>query len=138
VPEIYKHPDTGEEVEIPEGSEISYTDDGEIFSWTNPPETPKGELHPSQVEGYEPHFDPLGPQRRTLAFITDFDNLGRGPRNTAERVGEEMDEDPFSAFSLHTHNVQEYLDELEGAGLVKQKKDGTYSVTKAGQVELAN
>lgn len=136
--EVYKHPETGEKIEIPEGSEIHYTDDGEILSWTNPPEIPEGELHPDQVEDYEPHFDPLGLERRTLVYITDDDNFGRGPRNTAERIGFELDEDPFSAFSLNTHDVQKYLDALEDAGLVKSKKDGTYSVTKAGQTELSN
>ena len=76
-----------------------------------------------------------------LAYVTDEDHFGRGPRNTAERRRlQELDEDPFSAFSLHTHDVQDYLDELEEAGLVRAGEDGRPStaVTEAGQVELSN
>jgi hypothetical protein len=136
-PPTYTHPDTGEQVPIPDGAEVVRDDNGDIIGWSNPPETPEGELHPNQVEGYEPQFERSGTERRVLAHITDEDHVGRGPRNTIERLQEELEEDPNTAISVGD-GVRPYLDELKAAGLVVESDDGVYSVTDAGQVELAN
>lgn len=134
--ETYTHPETGETIEIPDGARIDYAD-GEVVGWSNPPVTPEGELHPSQVEGYEPKFDRLGTQRRVLAFITDEDHMGRGPRNTVERLSLDVSEDPYTRYAGNFDQMQGYLQELEEAGLVAQT-DGVYSVTDAGMTELVN
>jgi hypothetical protein len=139
--EIYTHPETGEEVEIPDGAEITYVGkgkDAEIAGWSNPPDTPDDQLAPDQVEDYEPHFERTGIERRVLAHITDDDHVGRGPRNTAERLSQELDEDPFSPFVADEDDVQVQLDELEEAGLIEARGDGTYGVTEPGRIELAN
>jgi hypothetical protein len=128
--------------EIPEGATVSYNEVGEVIGWSLPPETPEGELHPRQVPGYEPHFDRMGTHRRVLGHITDEDHVGRGPRNNPERLGLELGEDPFTAIEGDPLEVQpvvqKYLDELVVAGLVEPREDGTYVVTEAGQIELAN
>jgi DNA-binding PadR family transcriptional regulator len=72
-----------------------------------------------------------------LGHITDEDHVGRGPRNTAERLAQELDEDPFTDFAEDTAAMQELLDDLEASGLVSQD-DGVYTVTDAGHAELAN
>jgi hypothetical protein len=151
--EIYTHPETGEETEIPDGAEITYVGKGadqQIAGWSNPPGTPEGELHPDQVEGYDPHFARDSVQRRVLAYITDDDHVGRGPRNTADRLAQELDEDPNTPFVLEGFDdpatgepvegddVQGYLDELVEAGLVEARDDGTYGVTEPGRIELVN
>jgi hypothetical protein len=139
--EIYTHPDTGEEVEIPDGAEITYVGkgkDAQIAGWSNPPDTAEGDLHPDQVEDYEPHFDRASIQRRVLGYITDDDHVGRGPRNTADRLNQELDEDPFSPYVADDDDVQAYLDELVEAGLVEDRGDGTYGVTEPGRIELVN
>ena len=91
-----------------------------------------------EEEEYEPKFDRLGTHRRVLGHITDEDHVGRGARNTAERLALELSEDPFTEFDGNDSDVQEYLDDLEASGLVSKKKNGTYSVTKAGVTELTN
>jgi hypothetical protein len=140
-PTVYVHPETGEEVEIPEGARITYLGKGkdrEIAAWSNPPATPEGELHPDQVEDYEPNFDRASVQRRVLGHITDENHVGRGPRNTADRLSQELDEDPNSSFVADEDDMQAILDELEDAGLVAARDDGTYEVTEPGRIELAN
>jgi ribosomal protein S19E (S16A) len=86
---------------------------------------------------YEPHFDRLGIHRRVLGHITDEDHVGRGPRNTADRLTEELGEDPFTPFDGSEDDVQEYLDDLEASGLVSKDAD-VYTVTEAGQYELTH
>jgi hypothetical protein len=137
VADTYTHPDTGETFEIPEGANVTTNDDGEITGWSNPPETPEDELHPDQVEGYEPKFARESMQRRALGHVTDDDHLGRGPRNNAARLQQELVEDGNSPFD-DDDDVQELLDDLEASGLVTRSDDGIYSVTDAGRVELAN
>lgn len=102
--------------------------------------TPQGEeLHPDQVPGYEPHFDPTGTTRRVLGHVTDEDHVGRGARNTVERLTVELAEDPYTAIEFNERDVvQNHLDELEKAGLVARRQDDTYEVTEAGMVELRN
>jgi hypothetical protein len=139
--EIYTHPDTGEEIEIPDGAEITYVGkgkDAEIAGWSNPPDTPEGSLAPDQVEDYEPSFDRAGIERRVLGYVTDDDHVGRGPRNTPARLAQELDEDPFSPFVAEEDDVATHLEALVEAGLVEERDDGTYAVTDAGRVELAN
>lgn len=88
---------------------------------------------------YEPNFDPLGTTRRVLGHITDEDHVGRGPRNTVERLTQELAEDPFTAVEFNEVGaVQSHLDALEQAGLVAKRDDGSYEVTEAGQTELTN
>jgi hypothetical protein len=86
---------------------------------------------------YEPHFDLLGTHRRVLGFITDEEHQGR-PRNTAEVLAEDLNDDPNTRFDIATDDVQEFLDDLEAEGFVSKKKDGAYSVTDAGRVELTS
>lgn len=91
------------------------------------------------VEDYEPHFDRLGTERRVLGHITDEDHVGRGPRNTPERLALELAEDPYTAIEFDELGVvQGHLDALEEAGLVEKREDGTYGVTEAGLTELVN
>lgn len=135
--ETYTSP-SGETVEIPDDAEIVRDEAGEIKFWSNPPATPEGELHPSQVVDYEPKFDPLSVERRVLGHVTDDDHVGRGPRNTPERLALELQEDPFSRFAGNLDQMQGYLQSLESAGLVHKRDDGTYEVTEAGHIELAN
>ena len=135
---VYVHPDTGEETEIPEGSVVYRNDDGEITGWSNPPVTPEGELADTQVEDYEPHFERTGPTRRVMGFITDEEHMGR-PRNTLEAIADDLADDPNSPFGHgQDDQVQEHLSELEEAGLVEQREDGTWALTEAGLVEGQN
>ena len=97
------------------------------------------EKNPDAVEGYESHFDPAGTTRRVLGHITDEDHVGRGGRNTTARLAQELAEDPFTAIGGgQDDQVQKHLDDLVEAGLVEERDDGTYGVTDAGRVELAN
>lgn len=107
-------------------------------------------------EDYEPHFDRSGTTRRVLGHITDEDHVGRGPRNTTERLAVELAEDPNTRIfpastagdATDEHEgieaydpatvVQEHLDELLAAGLIAARDDGAYEVTEAGRVELVN
>ena len=73
-------------------------------------------------EQYEPHFDRLGVHRRVLGHITEEDHVGRGPRNTAERLTEELSEDPYTPFDGDEDDVQEYLDDLEASGLGEEEE----------------
>lgn len=135
---VYVHPDTGEEIEIPEGSVVYRNEDGEITDWSNPPEYSGDELHPNHVEDYEPHFERNGTTRRVLAFITDEKHVGRS-RNTVEVIAEDMADDPNSAVeSNETATIQKHLDQLAAAGLAEEREDGTWAVTEAGEVELMN
>jgi hypothetical protein len=89
-------------------------------------------------ENFEPTLDRLSTERRVLGMITDEDHVGRGPRNTLDRLAVELAEDPNVAVESNEHDaVQGHLDTLEEAGLVQQT-DGVYSLTEAGFVELAN
>src|SRR5215831_20963755 len=101
---------------------------------------PSGEFsegHDLAVEDYDPNFDRLSTERRVLGFISDEDHLGR-PRNTVEVLAEDMRDDPNSDHAGDVEEMQEYLDSLEGVGLVAKRDDETYEVTEAGRVELAN
>ncbi len=89
------------------------------------------------VEDYEPHFDRLSVERRVLGHVTEDDHVGRGPRNTIDRLRLELEEDPNTRYGGSVEQLQDYLDALEEAGLVEQA-DGVYAVTEAGRVELAN
>lgn len=107
------------------------------------PETPEGELHPCQVAGYEPHFDRLGVTRRVLGHVTDeVDVDAVGPRNTLEALSYGLATDantPLHGTSTEVApEVQEHLDSLVEAGLLKVRKDGSYEVTAAGLTELRN
>jgi hypothetical protein len=92
---------------------------------------------PSQAPDveYEPKFDRLGTHRRVLGHITDLDHVGRGPRNTPDRLNQELAEDPHTNFN-QGDDVMEYLDDLEAQGLVSKSGEGTYAVTDAGTYEL--
>lgn len=134
----YTHPDTGEEIKIPAGSVVYRNEAGEITDWSNPPQYSGDELHPDHVEDYEPHFERNGTTRRVLVFMTDEEHMGR-PRNTAEVIAEDMADDPNSAVeSNETAAIQKHLDQLAAAGLAEEREDGTWAVTEAGEVELAN
>lgn len=87
---------------------------------------------------YDPKFDRMGVTRRVLGHITDEDHVGRGPRNEAARLAVELSEDPNTPGAFDVEAIQEHLDKLEEAGLVKQRATGAYSVTRAGTVELVN
>ena len=90
-------------------------------------------------ENFEPKLDRLGTERRVLGQITDDDHVGRGPRNTVERLAIELAEDPFTAIEFNEADVvQGHLDTLEDAGLIEKRDDGSYGLTEAGFVELAN
>jgi hypothetical protein len=139
----------GTTVEIVDGSEIERDEDGEILYWRLPAITPAGERHPDSVEDYEPFFPRDGSTRRVLMHITDEDHVGRGPRNTVDRLAVELFEDPHSPGfkTVDVALVQQHLDTLANArrgtldpvvALVEKRKDGTYGVTDAGRVELAN
>lgn len=88
-------------------------------------------------EEYEPKFDRLSVQRRVLMHVTDEEHVGRGPRNTADRLTQELAEDPYTEFG-EDNDSQEYLDDLEASGLVEKRDDGTYGVTEAGHYELTH
>ena len=47
-------------------------------------------------------------------------------------------EDPYAAYQGDEDEMQDYLDDLELAGLVKKRDDGTYVLTEAGHIELNN
>ena len=86
-------------------------------------------MFPWLRDEYDPHFDRQSFQRLVLAHITDENHLGRGPRNTTEMIATDLGEDPGDVFDA--------LGELADAGLVTHK-DGVYTVTNAGTVELVN
>jgi hypothetical protein len=132
-PTVYTHPETGETVEIPAGAVVDFNEAGEVTGWSNPSAT----VNPLAVEDYEPQFDRLSVERRVLGHVTDLDHSGRGPRNTPQRLSQELAEDPNTAFDFG-EDVQGYLDDLEAHGLLARREDGSYEVTQAGQVELAN
>jgi ribosomal protein S19E (S16A) len=90
------------------------------------------------AEDYIPKFDRVGTERRVLGHITNEDHVGRGPRNTLERLQQELAEDPHTNYDGDGPELQGYFDALEGAGLVKRHENGTYSVTAAGRTELAS
>jgi ribosomal protein S19E (S16A) len=90
------------------------------------------------VEEYEPKFDRIGTERRVLGHVTDEDHVGRGPRNTAERLSRELAEDPYTDYHGSFEMMQHYLDVLEGAGLLEKREDGTYAVTESGRYELTH
>jgi hypothetical protein len=96
---------------------------------------PDSELY---KEDYEPHFNRLGIHRRVLGHITDSEHVGRGPRNTLDRLVVEVAEDPFSNYDGNRNEMAHFLDELTKAGLIGQRADETYMITAAGRVELAN
>lgn len=92
-------------------------------------------------EDYEPHFDRSGTARRVLGHITDEDHVGRGPRNTLDRLHQELAEDPHTRIegdAAGAQRVDELLGELIAAGLVQPRDDGTLEVTEDGRVELVN
>ena len=89
------------------------------------------------VEEYEPKFERSGVHRRVLMHVTDEEHVGRGPRNTASRLTQELVEDPYTQFGLGD-GAQEYLDDLEASGLVQKRDDGTYGLTEAGHYELTH
>ena len=90
------------------------------------------------VEDYEPSFDRTSTERRVLGHITDDDHVGRGPRNTIDRLRLELEEDPHTRYGGNVEQLQGYLDALEQEGLVEHREDGTYVVTDAGRTELGN
>jgi hypothetical protein len=103
-----------------------------------PPEDQGSEMiDMPEVSVYEPKFDRLGTHRRVLGHITDLDHVGRGPRNTPDRLDTELAEDPNTNFN-EGDNSQEYLDDLEANGLVQKRDDGTYALTDAGTYELSH
>lgn len=95
-------------------------------------------MESEQIPDYEPHFERTSTERRVLGHITDEDHVGRGPRNTAERLELELSEDPNTQYGGNSEQLQGYLDSLEQAGLIEKHDDGTLSVTEAGVTELSN
>lgn len=87
---------------------------------------------------YQPVFDRLGTTRRVLGHITDDDHIGRGPRNTLERLVQELAEDPHTIYHGDQWDMVDMLIALMDAGLVDQRPDETYVVTDAGRYELTH
>ena len=88
---------------------------------------------------FKPVLDRLSTERRVLGHISDEDHMGRGPRNTAERLALELAEDPHTAVEFDEEAVvQGHLDTLVDAGLIELRDDDTYALTEAGFTELAN
>jgi hypothetical protein len=108
----------------------------------SPEPEPEGWLAKYRVEdpeNFEPVLDRTGTERRVLGHISDEEHVGRGPRNTAERLAQELAEDPGTAIEFDELTVvQGHLDTLVGAGLIEQRDDGTYALTELGFTELAN
>lgn len=150
----------GDEVEtmfgpLPVGADGS---DGEVLYWHNPPVTPEGELHPDQDPEYEPLFDRSGARRRLLMHVTDEVDVtateqnatarlvpieALGPRNTPEALAYALARDPASPsfqprFDEALARVFDLLGDLDAAGLVKRRDDGSYALTGAGWHELRN
>lgn len=106
------------------------------------PETPEGELHPSQVEGYEPKFDRLSVTRRVLGHVTDeVDVSALGPRNGLEALAYAIATDahtPVHGTPIEVApEVQKHLDLLVEAELL-QRRGNVYALTDAGLTELRN
>jgi hypothetical protein len=132
---VYIHPETGDEWPIPENAEIQFNEDGEVLGWSNPTDI----VNPLAQDDYEPEFERLSVERRVLGHITDQEHVGRGPRNTVERLAQELAEDPWTDIGFgQEDSVQEYLNDLETHGLIEKRADGTYALTEAGEIELAN
>jgi hypothetical protein len=73
-----------------------------------------------------------------LGHITDADHVGRGPRNTLERLVQELAEDPYTDYHGNEGEMLMYLDALEAADLIEQREDATYALTVAGLYELTH
>jgi hypothetical protein len=93
--------------------------------------------NPLRVDDYEPVFDRHGLTRKVFAFITDEVDAHAGgvPRNTTEAIGRVLRLDGVvSDFD----QVQGELDRLEAAGLIEQRDDGSYFLTREGWIERSN
>lgn len=136
--------------------------EGEILYWHNPPETPAGELHPDVVVDYQPRFVRESGERRVLGSVSDeVDRSALGPRNTVSALTYFLARNPDTPHvnrpsitvlrqvqpnvmldlphdQTAEAQVEGYLAALIKAGLVEQRDDGSYAVTDAGRVELAN
>jgi hypothetical protein len=103
------------------------------------------EQQPYYVEDYTPVFDRDSRARRVLAHITDEEDAAAGgvPRNTAETLTRVLAADDKSPdFDLDPEQslptVEAQLDRLVEAGLVSQRKDGSYKLTEDGYREVYN
>lgn len=90
------------------------------------------------MSDYEPKFERVGTTRRVLGHITDDDHIGRGPRNTLDRLVQELAEDPHTIYAGDVHQMRIYIRDLLDAGLVAEREDGTLHVTDAGRYELTH
>lgn len=155
---VYTHPDTGEQVEIPQGSEIERDAEGNILFWRNPPAHTGTDLHPDQVEGYEAKFDRVGTHRRVMAHVSDEVDITKsdqnaarflvplealGARNTVEAIAFATARDENTPgipqdYKAAVDQVENYLNDLEGAGLIEKRADGTYVLTADGRIEGSN
>ena len=87
---------------------------------------------------FKPVLDRFSVERRVLGHVSDEDHMGRGPRNTVERLALELSEDPYAKYAGNFDQMQAYLDDIEEAGLIEKRDDDTYALTEAGFTELAN
>lgn len=98
-------------------------------------------------------FDRLSVERRVLGHITDeVDRDHLGPRNTLAALthalmndrhtthpaGENARLDVSGSVAEIAQTILGHLDALKDAGLVVQREDGSYKLTKAGHTELAS
>lgn len=109
------------------------------------PEYTGTDLHPDQVEDYQPRFDRLGTARRVLGHVTDeVDVDALGPRNTLAAISHGLLTDAntreISNMSpeLAAAETQGHLDKLVEAGLLVRRGDESYELTDDGLIELRN
>jgi hypothetical protein len=105
---------------------------------------------PYARDDYEPTFPRDSNTRRVLQFVTDEEDAfavfgaGTAPRNTTPAIAAAMFQDENSPgvssedYDEACAQVQEELDALVEAGLVEQRDDGSYGLTKDGWVERSN
>jgi hypothetical protein len=96
--------------------------------------------NPLKVDDYEPHFPRESHTRRVLGTITDEEDAQAGgvPRNTRDAVARVMVPDETSPKITEQAHVDAEFDALAEAGLIEQRDDGSYGLTRAGWVELSN
>jgi hypothetical protein len=94
--------------------------------------------NPFRMDDYEPVFDREGLERRTLTHITDEEHYTGAPRNTPTEVGRFMVNDPATPAAESQEDVDAAFAQLEMNGLIEQRDDGSYVLTRDGWVEMSN
>jgi hypothetical protein len=64
----------------------------------------------SKNRSTSPNLIGWAPSAGVLGHITDEDHVGRGPRNTGDRLHQELAENPYTEFG-ENDDVQGYLDD---------------------------